>query len=870
LPSTPDAPTPGTSDRRPLSELVPQSTLVDPDEILDRFLTWVDGVGFTLYPAQEEALLELMAGRHVVLSTPTGSGKSLVALGLQFKGMCEERTSVYTSPIKALASEKFFALCDELGAADVGMLTGDASINPEARVLTCTAEVLSNMALRRGTDLDVPYVVMDEFHYYADRDRGVAWQVPLITLPDTQFLLMSATLGDMSTIAAHLERATGREVAVVSSGERPVPLDYTYRETPLHETVDDLVGSGRAPVYVVNFSQRECAELAQGLTSMALADREARDRVREAITGARFDTPYGKELRRFLGFGIGVHHAGLLPKYRLLVEQLAQQGLLRVISGTDTLGVGVNIPIRTVLFTKLAKYDGRKVTQLKVRDFQQIAGRAGRRGFDDAGSVVAQAPDWVIDNLQAERKAAGDAKKLRKMVKKRPEAGTVSWSEETFENLVAKPPEKLVSRFRISDGMVLDLLQRDAEQDDPEARNFDSLRALIRACHDDDGAKARHLAHAARIVRSLHRAGIVRMTRDLASRYLWVVVNDELQFDFSLYHNLSLFLVDAIGRLDPESPDYALDLLSMVEAVLEDPAVILRQQVDRAKTELLAALKADGVSYEERVQRLDEVTYPQPCAELLWIAYDRFRAGRPWLGGHLVSPKSIGREMLEEYLDFGDYVRRYGLHRREGVLLRYLSQLYRTLEHNVPDAAKNDAVWDVVGFFRSMLERVDTSLIEEWETLLHPELRTSHRAADAHAAHRLLALEELLANPRALAARVRAEMHRLVRALAARSWEDAVELVRTDPADPATEWPPERFEAAMAPFFERFDSLVFDPRARLAENTQMSPTGDRMWRVVQVLVDPEQENLWYLEGVVDLRRPEAVDGPLTALVDITC
>ncbi len=864
MPSTPDEPR-AAAVRRTLGELVPTSPTTDPDEILDRFLTWVGEIGFELYSAQEEALLEVMAGRHVVLSTPTGSGKSLVALGLHFKALCEGRTSVYTSPIKALASEKFFALCDELGAAEVGMLTGDASINPGGRVLTCTAEVLSNMALRRGTDIDLPYVVMDEFHYYADRDRGVAWQIPLITLPESQFLLMSATLGDMSTIAGHLERGTGRKVAVVASGERPVPLDYEYRETPLHETVQELVASGRAPIYIVNFSQRECAELAQSLTSTTLADREARNRVREAMSGARFDTPYGKELRRFLGFGIGVHHAGLLPKYRLLVEQLAQQGHLRVISGTDTLGVGVNIPIRTVLFTKLAKYDGRKVTQLKVRDFQQIAGRAGRRGFDVAGSVVAQAPDWLIDNLQAERKAAGDAKKLRKMVKKRPEAGSVSWSKETFDNLVAKPPEKLVSRFRISDGMVLDLLQRDAELDDPGSRNFDSLRALIRACHDDGGAKARHLAHAARIVRSLNRAGIVRMARDTATSYLWVVVNDELQFDFSLYHNLSLFLVDAIARLDTHSPSYALDLVSMVEAVLEDPAVILRQQVDRAKSELLATLKADGVSYEERVQRLDEVSYPQPCKDLLWAAYDRFRAGRPWLGGHLVNPKSIGREMLEEYLDFGEYVRHYGLHRSEGVLLRYLSQLYRTLEHNVPDAAKDDAVWDVVGFFRAMLERVDTSLIEEWETLLHPELRTSHQVADAHAAHRLLVLEELLSNPRVLSARVRAEMHRLVRALAGRAWDDAAELVRVDPTDPVTAWAPERFEAAMAPFFERFDSLVFDARARLAEHTQMTPTGDHTWRVIQVLLDPEDENLWYLEGIVDLRRPEAVDGPLVAL-----
>ena len=349
---------PGRPLRPVLAARIPREGTSDPDEILTLFLEWVAEIGLELYPAQEEALLEIMAGKHVILNTPTGSGKSLVALGLHFKALCEGRVSYYTSPIKALASEKFFSLCDDLGAANVGMLTGDASINPDARVLCCTAEVLANMALREGARLAAPYVVMDEFHYYSDRERGWAWQVPLITLPHTRFLLMSATLGDVSAIAGHIQERTGLDVALVSSTDRPVPLDYEYRETPLHETVEELVKGGRAPVYIVSFTQRECAELAQALTSMQITTREERERIRDAMAGFRLDTPYGKEFRRFLSFGIGVHHAGLLPKYRLLVEQLSQQGLLKVICGTDTLGVGINVPIRTVLFTALTKYDG--------------------------------------------------------------------------------------------------------------------------------------------------------------------------------------------------------------------------------------------------------------------------------------------------------------------------------------------------------------------------------------------------------------------------------------------------------------------------------------------------------------------------------
>jgi Domain of unknown function (DUF3516)/DEAD/DEAH box helicase len=853
---------------------------VGPEEVLDRFVEWTADAGFALYRAQEEALLEIAAGRHVILNTPTGSGKSLVALGLHFKALCEGRTSFYTSPIKALASEKFFALCDDFGAENVGMLTGDAAINPRAPIVCCTAEVLANMALRRGEALDAPYVVMDEFHYYSDPERGVAWQVPLVTLPRTRFLLMSATLGDMSAIAERLRAQTGVEVALVTSAERPVPLDFEYRETPLHQTIEGLLDAGKAPIYVVNFTQRECAELAQSLTSLRIASREDRDRIREAIGGARLDTPYGKEFRRFLSFGIGVHHAGLLPKYRLLVEQLSQQSLLRVICGTDTLGVGVNIPIRTVLFSRLAKFDGRKVAMLSVRDFQQIAGRAGRKGFDDQGSVVAQAPEHIVEKRQAERRAAqgGAGKKRRKPGAAAAPKGEVSWSRETFDKLISRPPETLKSRFRVTHGMVLNLLQRDAERDDPSRRNFDSLRELIARSHEDEASKRRLLSEAAVLVRSLYRAGVVHMARDTAGPYLWVVVDADLQWDFSLHQALSLFLIEALGQLDQQSESYAADVVSLVEAVLEDPEVVLRRQVDKLKQELVARLKADGVPYEERMERLEEVGPPRPPQALVDFfhgAFHRFRGDHPWVGGRDIRPKLIGREMLLDYLGFGDFVKRYRLERSEGVLLRYLSQLYKTLKQSVPEAARSEAVLDALGFFRALLERTDTSLLEEWEELLHPELRRErereHEAAEA------LWIRELVADPQAFGARVRAEMHLLVRTLAARDWEAAAESVRVgQPAggapaggapagDEEASWDAERFERELAPFFAEYGELLFTPEARRHQFTHVQRTGDRTWEVRQTLLDPQGDNLWAIAGDVDLRDPHALEGPLVRL-----
>jgi len=850
-----------------LGSRVPGGGVDGPDRILDIFLEWVADTGFELYPAQEEALLELMADRHVVLDTPTGSGKSLVALGLHFRGLCEGRRSFYTSPIKALASEKFFALCSELGADNVGMLTGDASINPDASVICCTAEVLANLALRKGEDLDAPYVVMDEFHYYADRDRGWAWQVPLIALPRTRFLLMSATLGDMSGIMEHIEERSGCAAALVHSDERPVPLDFSYRETPLHETIEELMEGDKSPIYLVNFTQRDCAEMAQKLTSMKLTTKDEKAAIRSAVGDARFDTPYGKEFKRFLGFGIGVHHAGLLPKYRLQVEQLAQQGLLKVISGTDTLGVGINIPLRTVLFTKLAKFDGRKVTRLKVRDFKQISGRAGRKGFDHEGHVVCQAPEETIERLKEQRKAAANPKKRQKKGPRKSRPGEVSWSEETLKNLAANPPEKLVSRFWITPGMLVDLLRRDAAINDPESGNFASVRQLIAGCHDDDDGKRRHLERAAQLARSLYRAGIIRMERDTSGSYLWVTVDEDLQVDFSLFHNLSLFLIEAIEGLDQENPEHALDFLSLVESVLEDPVIVIRRQVDRLKTELINRLKAEGVSYDERMNRLDEVTHPQPIADYIHGAFDHFRRDHPWIGGDAVRPKSVAREMVEDYMGFTDYIRRYGLQRSEGVLLRYLSQVYKTLDQNVPDQSKTEGVNDIIAFLRATLERVDTSLIEEWESLRHPELLLEVQA-DTKAAHRLLAAKELRGDPAALASRLRAELHQLVAALARKDWEEALACVRHAPEDPTALDTADDFEGAMEPFFAEFDKLLFDHSARLAEHTQITDTGSNQWQVVQILLDPSDENLWCVEGRVDLSDEANIDGPLVVVTRI--
>ncbi len=678
---------------------------------LDGFVEYVESEGITLYPAQEEALLEILEGHNVIMNTPTGSGKSLVAAGAHFAALVEGRRSVYTAPLKALVSEKFFALCDAFGADRVGMITGDAAVNPQAPVVCATAEILANQALRDGEEADVDVVIADEFHFYADPQRGWAWQVPLLTLPQCQFVLLSATLGPTERFADELTRRTGRETVTVRSAERPVPLRFEYGTAPLHASIEDLLERNRAPIYVVHFTQREAIEAAQAYTSIGVLTRAERDHVAEAVGGFKFDSPIGKDLRRLIGHGVGVHHAGLLPKYRLLTERLAQQGLLKLICGTDTLGVGVNVPIRTVLFTQLCKYDGQRTRLLNAREFHQIAGRAGRAGYDEQGWVRVQAPAHWIENRIAEAKAASDPKAKRKLTKRRPpERNYAHWNEQTFERLVGAEPEPLVSSFEVSHQMVMHMLDRPGD-------GCADLRRLLVENHEPRRRQRRHIRRAVAIYRSLVEAGVVEVleTPDEWGRRVRVTV--DLQDSFALHQPLSLFAVEALGVLDADEADYPRDALSVIESVLENPGAVIAAQIERLRNDLLGELKAQGVPYEERMERLADVEHPKPLREFLYGAFDIFRRHHPWVEGDNVRPKSIAREMHERAMNFGEYVNHYGLKRSEGLVLRYLSDAYRALVQNVPAERRTPALDELTDWLGALVRGVDSSLLDEWERL---------------------------------------------------------------------------------------------------------------------------------------------------------
>ena len=827
-----------------LTDLLPESA--DPDSLYEAFADWAAKQGLVLYPHQEEALIEIVSGANVILSTPTGSGKSLVAAGAHFAALAQGQRTFYTAPIKALVSEKFFALCDAFGPASVGMMTGDASVNATAPIICCTAEILANIALREGEASDAGLVVMDEFHYYADPDRGWAWQVPLIELTRAQFVLMSATLGDVSRFERDLPRRTGRPVAVIRSTERPVPLLFSYATTTLHETLQELLNTGQAPVYVVHFTQAAAIEQAQALMSINVCTREEKDAIAGLIGNFRFTAGFGKTLSRLVRHGIGVHHAGMLPKYRRLVETLAQAGLLKVICGTDTLGVGINVPIRTVLFTALSKYDGITTRLLQAREFHQIAGRAGRAGHDTMGTVVVQAPEHVTETEKALAKAGDDPKKRRKVVRKKPPPGFVSWGKPTFERLVASEPEPLKSSFAVSHAMLLNVIARPGDA-------FSAMRHLLTDNDEDQAARRRHISRAIAIYRALLAGGVVERLEEPDADGRSVRLTVDLQFDFALNQPLSPLALAAIELLDRDSPGYPLDVLSVIEATLDDPRQVLAAQLFRARGQAVEQMKADGIEYEERMDLLTEVTYPRPLEDLLLAAYDIYRRGHPWVADHQLAPKSVARDMYERAMTFVEYVGFYGLMRAEGLVLRYLADAYKALKQTVPEDARTEELTDLIEWLGELVRQVDSSLIDEWERLRNPAEQVAAPADDRPPA--------VTGNPRAFRVLVRNALFRRVELAALRRYDELGAL------DAEAGWDADAWALALEPYFGEHGDIGTGPDARGPGLLIIDQQPDH-WAVRQIFDDPAGDHDWGFSARVDLAASDEAGAAVLEVTDV--
>ena len=827
-----------------LSQLLPDLTevpepLVD-EAIWDTFTSWTTGRGINLYPAQEEASLGILAGDNVILATPTGSGKSMVANAAHFIALARGQRSFYTAPIKALVSEKFFALCDIFGAENVGMMTGDATVNGNAPIIAATAEIVANIALRDGAEANIDQVVMDEFHYYSEPDRGWAWQVPLLELSKAQFLLMSATLGDTQWLEEDLTRRTGRATNLVAGSTRPVPLDFSYVFSAVHETIEELLADKKAPIYVVHFSQREAAERAQALTSLSgIITKDEKEAIAQEIGGFRFTTAFGKDLSKLLRKGIGIHHAGMLPKYRRLVERLAQKGLLKVICGTDTLGVGINVPIRTVLMTGLAKFDGQRQRILKSREFHQIAGRAGRAGYDTEGTVVVEAPEHEIENAKERRRIGDDPKRLKKLKKKSAREGEVSWSEKTFARLTEAEPEQLTSQFRVSNSMLLNVLAR-------HGNGYDHMRHLLRDNHDNRSKQNKDILTALDLFRGLVDSGVVQKSTkglDIYGRPYHLV--RELPRDFALNQPLGPFALAALSLLDPEAETYNLDVISVFEAILDDPRQVLIAQQKQRRGEEIAALKADGVDYTDRMNIVEDITWPKPLEELLEQAYDTFAETNAWVKEFDLRPKSVVRDMLENAMTFSDLVATYGLARSEGVILRYLTDAWRTLKQSIPDEYNTPELEDIVVWLGELIRQVDSSLVDEWAQMAGEDSPIDQDTVDRELAFGVEDPTALTANRRAFTIMVRNYMFRLVQLFALEKEDRLAELL-----DYLDEVPD--FGAILDDYFDEYDDIDSGPEARGPEYFRLENTDSRAWSVRQIIKDPDGDHAYQFVATVDL------------------
>jgi superfamily II RNA helicase len=826
-----------------LSDLLP-AVGSDPLDVLAACETWAADGGRDLYPHQSEAAYALAAQDHVVLATPTGSGKSLVATIGILLALNRGQRAVWTAPIKALVAEKFFDLVNLLGADQVGLATGDATINPEAPVLVCTAEVLAISALATGADSRFGFACLDEFHYYGEPDRGWAWQIPLLEMPACQFLLASATLGDMSAIAADLIERSGKEVVTVTSVTRPTPLHHQWRMTSVADTVTEAVSEGLSPVYVVHATQAAAIERGQALISLPLTTRPQREAIAAALSGVKLTHGFGITLARMLRNGVGIHHAGMLPRYRRLVERLAGEGLLPVICGTDTLGVGVNIPIRTVVMTALTKYDGIKVRVFTAREFHQLAGRAGRPGFDPDGHIWVQAPDHVIENAKALSKAGDDPKARRKAVRAKAPERFVHYDEATMDRLIAASPEPLVSRFRVTPDLVATVLARPHGPRD--------LKHLLASNHDNPTRKRQHRRRAIEIYRSLEAAGVAERIRDAQGRCQSVRIGSVLQGTddremLRMSSPLTAFGIEVVATLDREDPYYVLDVVSVIESTIEDPRQILMAQRDAARAAAIAQMKAEGVPYEERVERIEQVTWPMPLADFIGACFETYQAHHPWVFS-APSPKSVLREMIESGDTFSTIVKRYRLERSEGLMLRYLTDAWRALDRGLPEDAFTPALEDVIDWLTAMIRATDASLLDEWTRLSGGEV-TPAEAPDA------LAIT-LAGPPLSWKTTVRTAVF---------GWVEL--LARMDHETLATRcgWKVEDLIGAMTPYWQRFSYIGIDADARSSQWFHLAQEPGR-WVITQQLCDPDGDQEWRITAEVDLATAMDEGAPLLQMV----
>ncbi len=703
---------------------------------VDRFF-WSQGK--EPYPVQEQAVSAIIAGKSVLVTVPTGTGKTLMAKAGIFAALARRQRVVYTTPLRALTEEKFRELADDFGPEHVGFATGDYKINREAPIQVEVAEILWNRVVGEKHVAPADLVIMDEGHYFNDPERGYVWEQSIIGLdPRAQLVVLSATVGHPERFChwVHLTRKV--EMHLIDSRERKVPLEHQYREELLIDTVKDLSWKGDVPAIIFVFGRELCFEVARLLRSCRRFTSDAeKAEIEKRCDEVLLPSGVAKELRPLLGHGIGIHHAGILPRYKQLVEELALERLIKFVVSTETIAAGINLPARTVVFPALRKFIKKEARLVTPAEYHQMAGRAGRPQFDDKGLAITLAPEEITVDLRKELKDAGkrggsggvDLVKVKKTVygRARNDAqrkGELIWTPEVHAELVKGEPAELRSKTKITAEQVLAIGLPDLtvtslpghvapgarpEVDAIEASLPPSMRLDVVTVIDHlliDERERRNLHKLlAQLVDNMKAVGVI----DEHGRQVKGQMIKELQGMDGLFVYHVLFT----HQLGYEELRELVELLvdhDSIQRIFDRRAEDVKREWCRAR---LRELRMDNpqVAWEDVEAEWDRDHPYQPSTCEQHLAAFTALVPHPELHGGK-KQKRIWATMEDGGLGFLEFVDKEGLAHDEGNLFSYLVRCMNTAR-KLGEASELSELETLAARIRAVLARVDPRLLEE-------------------------------------------------------------------------------------------------------------------------------------------------------------
>jgi len=685
------------------------------------------GPGIEPYPVQELAIGHIFAGRSVLVTVPTGTGKTLMAKAALHLAVGRGQRAIYTTPLRALTEEKFRELSSDFGEANVGFATGDYKVNREAPIQVEVAEILWNRIVADKHVCPAEIVVMDEGHYFNDPERGYVWEQSIIGLdPRTQLVVLSATVGHPERFCQWVEVTRRVPMELVDSRERKVPLVHEYREDMLIDTVRELAHTGDVPAIVFVFGREQCFEVARLLKSCRrFTTDEEKAKIDELCNEALLPAGCAKELRPLLGHGIGIHHAGILPRYKQLVEQLALERLIKFVVSTETIAAGINLPARTVVFPSLRKFIKQQPRMMTAAEYHQMAGRAGRPQFDDRGLAITLAPEQVVSDLKKELKHTKDVERAKKTVygRARNDAqrrGDVIWTPELHQELVKGEPAELRSKTKISAEQVLaiglpDLAEKTLPGTDVEARMAEAEASLPPSMRLDIVTVIDNL-----LLGPKDRSELQKILAQLVANMRAIGVLDEhgKQIAGDMIRNLQgmdgLFIYYVLFNHQLEY----VELRELVEYLLDHD--IIQRMIDRKGEDE----KREWMRTWLRDQRLEnphvtwddaeaqwEKEHPRPLTKIELIHQEfASKVPHPELHGGKRA-KNVWAQLEDGGFSFLEFVEKHHLDHEEGNLFTYLVRVMN-FAAKLYEASQLTEFEDMADRVKKLLARIDLRLIE--------------------------------------------------------------------------------------------------------------------------------------------------------------